>query len=55
MYSLTRRTSVPGRPIGQKATLNGKPVVWDGDNWVPDKEKQEDLATVLQVQQRLHL
>ena len=40
-----KESSVPGRPIGQKATLNGKPVVWDGDNWVPDKEKQEDLAT----------
>ena len=40
-----KESSVPGRPIGQKATLNGKPVVWDGDNWVPDEERQQDLAT----------
>ena len=40
-----KESSVPGRPIGQKATLHGKPVVWDGDKWVPDKEKEQDLAT----------
>ncbi len=28
-------SNVPGRPVGQKATLNGKPVVWDGTSWVP--------------------
>ena len=31
----TKVTTVPGRPIGQKATLGGKPVVWDGTNWIP--------------------
>ena len=34
-----KESSVPGRPVGQKATLMGKPVVWDGDNWIPDQEK----------------
>lgn len=32
----TGANTVPGRPIGQKATLNGQPVVWDGQNWIPD-------------------
>jgi len=24
------------RPFGQKATLKGKPVIWDGKQWIPD-------------------
>ena len=31
----TAVSNVPGRPVGQKATLNGKPVVWDGTAWIP--------------------
>jgi murein DD-endopeptidase MepM/ murein hydrolase activator NlpD/uncharacterized protein YqgC (DUF456 family) len=35
--------TVPGRPIGQKATLNGQPVVWDGRNWIPDTKTSVQL------------
>lgn len=33
-----QENTVPERPIGQKATLNGEPVVWDGKEWVPDTQ-----------------
>ena len=33
-------------PIGQKATLEGKPVIWDGTTWQPDPEGgSEDSPT----------
>ena len=30
-------TSVKGRPVGQQAVRNNKPVAWDGYKWVPSK------------------
>ena len=34
------------RAVGQKATLQGKPVVWDGLDWIPDPEGgSEDSST----------
>jgi hypothetical protein len=27
------------RPIGSKATLNGKPVTWDGKTWKPTAKR----------------
>ena len=30
-------STVPGRPVGQQAVVNGKPVAWDGYNWKPSK------------------
>ena len=33
-----QENTVPERPIGQKATLNGEPVVWDGKEWIPDTQ-----------------
>ena len=38
--STGQANTVPGRPIGQKATLNGQPVVWDGRSWIPDPQAQ---------------
>ena len=33
-------------PVGQKATLEGKPVIWDGTTWQPDPEGgSEDSPT----------
>ncbi len=32
---------VPGRPIGQKAIERGLPVVWDGNDYVPDPSAQK--------------
>jgi hypothetical protein len=29
----------PPRKVGQKATLKGKPVVWDGEKWIPDQQE----------------
>jgi len=36
--------TVPERPIGQKATLNGKPVIWNGKSWVPAQAPEAPAA-----------
>ena len=37
-------------PVGQKATLQGKPVIWDGTTWQPDPEGgSEDSPTKSQT------
>lgn len=37
-------------PVGQKATLEGKPVIWDGTTWQPDPEGgSEDSPTKSQT------
>ena len=31
-------------PVGQKATLEGKPVIWDGTTWQPDPEGGSEVS-----------
>ena len=38
-YRFKDKELLPFRKIGQPATLNGKPVKWDGEKWIPDEEK----------------
>jgi hypothetical protein len=36
------------RRVGQEATLNGKPVVWDGNKWSPKRDSGGNILTKIQ-------
>jgi hypothetical protein len=36
------------RKVGQEATLNGKPVVWNGTNWAPKRDSGGNILTKIQ-------
>ena len=36
----------PDRKVGQKATLKGKPVKWDGEKWIPDVPPEQKVSVL---------